>query len=212
MRKLDGDLLRGRVNILAAVRAASDRLFEWQSEPGLSALVEEIADLARDLGVLHGGVSYHRERAFKPWREAWALLRLMPILEAEGARLVRDDGRGNASDAELRTVKGDLPVEITEGISSSHDPGERPAPGIYVDGDPAQWRRNAEEVPSLLEMAGRRKAGKPYARNTVLLVYLGTGATYGIADGLIEEAITAFKGRYAEAFADVRVLRGNHVY
>jgi hypothetical protein len=203
---------RRRAEILATVRAASDRLFGWQSEAGLAALVDEIASLADDLGDLCGLTGFHRERAFKPWREAWALAHLMPVTEAEAARLVPDDGRGSTPDAELRTAKGILPVEITEGISSSHDPGERPEPGIRFDGEPAQWRRNAEAVPSLLEAAAHRKVDKPYARRAVLLVYLGTGATYGIADGLIEAGVADFKARHASTFADVRVLWGRKVY
>lgn len=143
---------RRRAEILATVRAASDRLFGWQSEAGLAALVDEIASLADDLGDLCGLTGFHRERAFKPWREAWALAHLMPVTEAEAARLVPDDGRGSTPDAELRTAKGILPVEITEGISSSHDPANDRS---RASGSTAS-RRNGGETPRRFHRSSRR--------------------------------------------------------
>jgi hypothetical protein len=83
---------------------------------------------------------------------------------------------------------------------------------MAADGDVAQWRRNAMEIGSLLEAAARRKSKKPYAADAILAVYVGTGATYGIASTETTEAIAAFQKAWSDTFRAVRVLWGSTVY
>lgn len=160
---------------------------------------------------LLGVTGSHRDRAFRSWREGWVLQHAFEPLDVVEARLVAEGV--NLPDAELRLAGNSIiGVEITEGMSSSHQPWRREPPGTYRDGDVAQWRKNVAEIPHLLEAAARRKVSKPYAACSCLLVYLGTGATWGIADPEIQEAILDFRSRYLGKFADVRVLWGMTIY
>jgi hypothetical protein len=119
---------------------------------------------------------------------------------------------GDLPDAELEVAdRSTIVVEVTEAITKSHDPSLRPKRGVYP-GDYDRWRENAAEIPGLLEAAARRKAPKPYASRSRLLVYLHAGGTWGRADQQIEAAIATFQASYAGTFAGVHVLWGDKVY
>ena len=199
-----------RKRILSDARAQSAKLFDWQSPAAFRATLAVIDGLIADHNRLLGVTGTHRDRIFRQWREGFVLQHIFEPLGVHMARLL--DG-ADLPDAAVKLADGrTVPVEVTEGISASHQPQLRSPPGVYDDGDSDQWRANAAEVPRLLEAAAQRKARKPYARQSRLLVYLGTGATWGRADQQIEAAIAAFQARHADTFAGVHVLWDDKVY
>jgi hypothetical protein len=200
-----------RARIVGEVRVRSERFFEWQSVRPFKRLVDEIQGLVDELDEHVGRARHHRERVFKPWREAWVLQHLFPVFGATAARLV-DSVDGHRPDAQLRLRGKVLPVEVTEALASSYVPQDRPSLEPRFDGDVRQWRRNADEVAGLLDSAAKRKIEKPYSGEAVLVVYLGTGATYGIADNEIRSDIVDFRHRYGAAFQGIHVLWGQTVY
>lgn len=200
-----------RQRILSDARNESAKLLDWQSPAAFRRTLDVLDDLIADHNRLLGITGSHRDRVFRHWREGWVLQHIFERLAVRTVRL--ESGGADQPDAELKLAdRSTVAVEITEGMSSSHEPWLRSPPGVYQDRDFVQWRANAAEIPHLLDDAARRKASKPYASRSRLLVYIGTGATWGNADQEIVAAIAAFQARYAGTFVGVNVLWGGTVY
>lgn len=169
-------------------------LRDWHS-------VDEFGRREKAIRSAIGPVPNHRQRRFKPWREAWVIARFAEHSSANSVRLLPPTEGG--PDGQLEYERGIVDVEVTEAMEAGRKPGlERPG----TTHDPVeQWVKRADDIPKQTEKAIQAKLAKPYAKDTTVLVYLNIDE-WGIRESDTIDFINRMLATYRPQFGDLKIF------
>jgi len=127
-------------------------------------------------------------------------------LQAKKVRLVADDWL----DFELKIAGKVISFEAVE----ADDPNRRRGKEYPDDADPAEaiedpiedWIWRAGQIPSWLDAACKKKAGKSYSARTNLIIYLSNAGEYGIRQDQVEACFPSATGSAKNHFNSIWVI------